>query len=137
MAVRTSSLQMPATLMTYVAFVDDDESLRRSFSRVLRLSGLIPVAYDSAESFLADQKRPRFDCMVFDVQLTGMSGLDLARQLNVTKDVTPIIFITAHDDPSARMSAHMIGCAGYFTKADPGRLIIDAIYRAIGLSPPS
>ena len=64
---------------TYVAVVDDDESVCRSFARLLRASGIQAVTYSSAEAFLADSKRPQFDCMVFDVQLGGMSGIELAR----------------------------------------------------------
>ncbi|WP_409559365.1 response regulator, partial [Accumulibacter sp.] len=60
-----------------VAVVDDDDELRRSFARLLRASGMQPVTYASAEALLADSMRPQFDCLVLDVQLPGMSGLDL------------------------------------------------------------
>jgi FixJ family two-component response regulator len=111
----------------YVAVVDDDQSLCRSFSRLLRAAGFQPVTYVSAEAFLEDTKRPRFDCLVLDIQLEGMSGLELSRRLTAVRDNTPFIFITAHDAPEARTEALACGCAGYFRKNDPGQLVMDAI----------
>jgi FixJ family two-component response regulator len=114
----------------YVAVVDDDDSLCRSFSRLLRLAGFQPVTYASAEAFLEDTKRPRFDCLVLDIQLGGMSGLELSRRLAAVRDTTPFIFITAFDDPEVRPQALACGCAGYFRKNDPGQLVVDAIRAA-------
>ncbi len=116
---------------TYVAIVDDDESLCRSMARLLRAAGdLHPVTYPSAEAFLADTKHPRFDCLVLDIQLEGMSGLELSRRLAAVQDPTPVVFITAHDDPDVRSQALAGGCAGYFRKTDPGDLVVEAIRRA-------
>jgi FixJ family two-component response regulator len=72
---------MSSTKQTYVAVVDDDEKLCQSFGRLLRAAGLQPITYPSAEAFLADTKQPRFDCLVLDVQLEGMSGIELAQRL--------------------------------------------------------
>ena len=72
---------MSTTPTIYVAVVDDDQSVCRSFARLLRSAGIQPITYASAEAFLADSKRPQFDCMVFDVQLGGMSGIELARTI--------------------------------------------------------
>src|SRR6185295_6180226 len=69
---------MSTTPTIYVAVVDDDQSVCRSFARLLRSAGIQPITYFSAEAFLADSKRPQFDCRVFDVQLGGMSGIELA-----------------------------------------------------------
>jgi FixJ family two-component response regulator len=117
----------------YVAVVDDDESVCHSMSRLLRAVHFQPITYSSAEAFLADKKHPRFDCLVLDVQLKGMSGLDLGRRLSAVKDETPIIFVTAHDDPEARAQAEAAGCAGYFRKTDSGADVLAALRRAIGL----
>ena len=62
---------MSAPGQTYVAVVDDDESVCRALSRLLRAEGIQPVSYLSAEAFLADTKRPQFDCLVLDIQLGG------------------------------------------------------------------
>ena len=84
----------------YVAVVDDDPSLCRSFSRLLQAAHFQPITYASAEEFLADTKHPKFDCLVLDIQLEGMSGLELSQRLSAVKDVTPVVFITANDDAS-------------------------------------
>jgi len=115
----------------YVAVVDDDENLCRSFARLLRAAGMQPITYQSAEAFLADTKHPQFDCLLLDIQLTGMSGLELQRQLEATGTAPPTIFITAYDDPRAREQAHVAGCAGYFRKTDPGGEVLQAIRRVI------
>jgi len=113
----------------YVAVIDDDESLGRSLGRLLRASGMQPVTYVSAEAFLADTKQPRFDCLVLDVQLGGMSGIALARRLVADGGHPPFIFITAHDDPETRAGAQAAGCAAYFRKSDSGARVLEAIRR--------
>jgi FixJ family two-component response regulator len=120
------------TLNTYIAVVDDDDSLCRSFRRLLTAAGFQPVTYSSAEAFLADPKHPQFDCLVLDLQLGGMSGLDLFYRILAKKDTTPVIFITAEDAPEAREAAVTAGCAGYFSKNDPGASVIEAIRRITG-----
>ena len=121
-----------STSPTYVAVVDDDESVCRSLARLLRASGIQPVTYGSAEAFLADKKRPQFDCMVFDVQLGGMSGIELARAIaDSPTHRAPVIYITAHDDPETRASAEATGCAAYFRKNESGADVIEAIRRLV------
>lgn len=122
---------MSSTRNIYIAVVDDDESLCRSMSRLLRAAHLQPIMYPSAEAFLADTKRPKFDCLVLDIQLKGMSGLDLSRRLSAVNDLTPVVFITAYDDPEVRAQAEASGCAGYFRKTDSGADVLVAIRRAI------
>ena len=120
---------MSNTTHAYVAIVDDDESLCRSLGRLLRASGMQPIAYLSAEAFLADTKRPSFDCLVLDVKLGGLSGIELAERLVAEGGRVPFIFITAHDDPESRGRAEIAGCAAYFRKTDPGADIVDTIRR--------
>jgi FixJ family two-component response regulator len=117
----------------YVAVVDDDASVCRSFGRLLRLAGFQPVTYGSAEALLEDTKRPRFDCLVLDIQLEGISGLELSRRLAAVKDSTPVIFITAHDDPEVRAQVLASGCIGHFRKTDPAELVLEAIRHAVGI----
>ena len=116
---------------THVAVVDDDESLCRSMSRLLRASSLRPVVYGSAEAFLADAAHPRFDCIVLDIQLDGMSGLELHEKLAASGDDTPVIYITAHDAPEVRAQAENAGCAGFFRKTDSGDSVLKAIRKAV------
>lgn len=122
-----------AKKIIYVAVVDDDASVCQAFSRVLRAAGFHPVSYASAEALLEDAKRPRFDCLVLDIQLGGMSGLELSRRLTDVRDSTPVIFITAHDDPEMREQALGCGCAGFFKKNDSAELVLESIRRAVGI----
>lgn len=117
----------------YVAVVDDDDSARRSLSRLLQAANFQPVTYASAEAFLADKKHPRFDCLVLDIQLEGISGLELRKRLSAVKDRTPVVFITAHDDPEVTAQALASGCEGFFRKTDSGADVLTAIRRATGL----
>lgn len=115
----------------YVAVIDDDESLCRSLSRLLRASGMQPVSYLSAEDFLADSKRPKFDCLVLDVQLGGMSGIELNQQLAASGSTTPVIYITAHDEPDVREQAFQTPCAAYLRKTEPAETVLGAVHQAI------
>jgi len=120
---------MPANL--YVAVVDDDESVRRSMSRLLQQAGLQPIGFASAEDLLADSLLEHFRCLLVDVRLSGMSGIELQQQLIAKGVRKPVIYITSHDDPDAKAEAlNTGGCAGYFRKNDAGPRIIDAIRRA-------
>jgi FixJ family two-component response regulator len=124
---------MSTTSHTYVAVVDDDQSVLRSFARLLRASGIQPVTYNSAEAFLADKKRPQFDCIVLDIQLGGMSGIELTKLLTQAGDFrTPVVYITAHDDLETRESAEATGCVAYFRKNESGADVLEAIRRITG-----
>jgi FixJ family two-component response regulator len=120
---------MSDTEPVYVAVVDDDENFGRSLARLLRAAGMQSIIYTSGEAFLADTKHPRFDCLVLDVQLGGMSGIELGRRLMAEGRYAPFIYITAHDDPGAREAAEAAGCAAFFLKTDPGAEVLGAIRR--------
>lgn len=116
---------------TYIAIVDDDASMCTSLGRLLRRARFEPVSYLSAESFLADRHRSRFACLVLDIRLGGMSGLELLAQLVAEKAQPPTIFVTAVDEPAARATAEALGCAGFFSKFTPGSGVIAAINKAM------
>ena len=128
---RLFSQLMSSNRNIYVAIVDDDESLRRSLGRLLRAAGLQPIAYSSAEGFLSDRNRPQFGCLVLDVRMDGMSGVELQRHLSHAGSTIPVIFITAHDDPKEREAATAAGCAGFFRKSDDGASVLAAIRVAV------
>jgi FixJ family two-component response regulator len=115
----------------YVAVVDDDESLCRSMARLLRTSGMQAITYTSAEAFLADSKRPEFDCLLLDIRMVGMSGIELSQRLATSGSKTPVVFSTAHDEPNLRDEAWQTGCAGYLRKTDSGEAVLSAIRTAI------
>lgn len=110
-----------------VAIIDDDQSVRKSLSRLLHVMQMETVGYSSAEAFIGDPNRVQFDCLLLDVQLGGMTGLELQQHLKAEQYPVPIIFITAFEDPLAQAQAEQIGCAGFFHKTDPGARIIGAI----------
>ena len=116
---------------TYIAIVDDDESICRSLSRLLRAVGMQPVTYSSAEALLADTSQPRFDCLVLDVQLGGMSGIELNQQLALSGSTVPVIFLTAHDELDMREQALRTQCWAFLKKTEPGDVVLAAIHDAI------
>jgi FixJ family two-component response regulator len=113
----------------YVAVIDDDASLCRSLSRLLSLSGYQPISFESAEQFLADPLRTHFGCLLVDIQLGGMSGIEMHEKLLLEGNRTPVVYITAFDDPKARMDAERLGCAGFFRKTDAAPEILATIRR--------
>lgn len=115
----------------YIAVIDDDESLCRALGRLLHVSGYHPIAYSSAEEFLADTGHPWFDCLVLDVQLGGISGLELHRRLVSAGSTTPVIYLTAHDDLVTRRQASESGYAAFLNKTDPTDVLLSALAEAI------
>lgn len=115
----------------HIAVVDDDESLCRSMSRLLRASHLQSRTFASAEAFLADEEHGGFDCIVLDVQLEGMSGLELCQRLSGTGSAAPVIIITSLDDPEVKQQAARAGCFQCFSKTDPGHEVVHAILQAV------
>ena len=99
--------------------------------RLLRTQGIQAVTYLSAEEFLADAKRPVFDCLLFDIRLGGMSGIELNRKLAASGSTTPVIFLTANDDPEVREEAVRTPHASYLRKTDPAEVVLAAIRAAM------
>jgi CheY-like chemotaxis protein len=128
--------RVSTSLRTYVAVVDDDQSFSRSLDRLLRAAGFHSVTYRTAEDFLHDKKRPQFDCLVLDIKLPGISGIELQSQLKAEAVPTPVIFVTSHDSRELQMQAQDRGCLAYFRKTDPGDALIDSIRRLARPSPP-
>jgi FixJ family two-component response regulator len=89
------------------------------------------VTYPSAEAFLQDGEHLRPDCILLDIQLGGMSGFELQSLLAASGSTTPIIFITAYDDPETREQARQTPCAAYLRKNDPGEVVLEAIRRTV------
>jgi FixJ family two-component response regulator len=115
-----------------VGIIEDDDSLRRSLGRLLRAAGFQTAAYSSAEDFLGDLQRPAFDCLVVDIQLGGISGIDLSRHLTALGSATPVIFNTVCDEPDFREQAFRAGGSAFLAKTDLGEKMLTAIQNAIG-----
>lgn len=116
---------------TYVAVVDDDVSVCRALARLLRASGIHVITYASAEELLEDRKRPAFDCLVLDVQLAELSGIELQQRLADGGQSLPTIFITANDDPAMRERAQSLGCVAYLRKTSSGSELLQIIRSAV------
>ena len=113
----------------YIAVIDDDESLCRSLARLLQQAGFHPITYPSAEDFLGDPLRKHFGCLLVDIQLGGMSGIEMHGKLKAEGDRTPVVYITAFDDARARAQAIEMGSVGYFRKTDAGLDILETVRR--------
>lgn len=114
-----------------IALVDDDEALARALGRLLRVSGFDVFTYASAEAFLVPTPLPPPDCLLLDIGLNGMSGLDLQRHLVSNGFKTPVIFLTASDETDARNEASMVGCAAYLLKPVNAPELLDAVEKAV------
>ena len=122
---------MSSTKKITVAIVDDDTSLCQAMDRLLRAAGFQAVTYLSGEAFLEDAEHGRADCILLDIQLGGMSGFELQNLLTASGSTTPVIFITAHDDPETSEQARQTNCVAYLRKTDPGDAVLEAIRRAV------
>lgn len=116
-----------APFRRYIAVIDDDASLCRSLARLLQHAGFQAITFESAEQFLADPLRSHFGCLLVDIQLGGMTGIEMHRKLIAEGDRTPVVYITAFDDPRAATEAAELGCAGFFRKTDAGTEILETV----------
>jgi FixJ family two-component response regulator len=114
-----------------VAIVDDDPSVRRALQRVVEAGGYTVQTFASAREFLDALPKFRVACLVLDIYLGGMSGLDLQKRVVADGLRIPVIFITAHDDAPTRGRIAKSGAAGYLWKPFDGPALLDAIGRAI------
>src|ERR1700759_5434683 len=88
-----------------IAIVDDDESVQRSLQDLIESDGLSTLGFSSAEQFLSSEAQTLAACLIADIRLPGISGLELQARLNAEKCRIPIIFITAHGDAEMRALA--------------------------------
>ena len=110
-----------------IALVEDDLAANLAFARLLRAHGFAVETFESAERLLACMGLTRFDCMLLDIGLAGMSGLDLQRRLLKEGITVPIIFMTGGDDASARTRAFDHGCSDFLRKPFSGSDLVQAI----------
>lgn len=115
-----------------VAIVDDDGSVRTALLGLMKAVGLPARAFASAEEFLQSGAREKTTCLVADVRMPGMSGLDLQAQLNAWSAGIPVIFITAHGDAATRARALNAGAIQFFQKPFDDQALLDSIRAATG-----
>jgi len=129
-------MRMPKNKI-YVAVVDDDESFARALGRLLRASEFEVCIFASAEEFLGATALKPPDCLVLDIQLGGMSGVELQQRLHELGHPAPIIFVTAHDSAEIRAEAERAGCVAYLRKPVASHVLLEAMARALNPKGPS
>jgi FixJ family two-component response regulator len=113
-----------------VTVVDDDPGMLKAIGRLLQAKGFDVEVFASAEAFLARSATTEAECLVLDIHLGGMSGIELRRRLVAAGSQLPVIFITALDDEATRKKATEAGCVAFLRKPFPSHLLIDAIEKA-------
>ena len=116
-----------------VAVIDDDESIRRAMERLIRSFGFPVVTFPSAQEFLLSSHALHTACLILDVQMPGMSGLQLQSHLAQAGCRIPIIFITAYPDESTRARALQTGAVDFLEKPFRDDVLLDGIRRAVRL----
>ncbi len=115
-----------------VAIVDDDEPLREALGSVLKAAGYSIDTFASAEEFLNFPSRDEIACLILDVRLPGMSGIELQRRLVESGSTIPVIFITAHGDAPLREVVMKAGAAGFLNKPVRSDALLKEIRSAFG-----
>jgi CheY-like chemotaxis protein len=115
-----------------VAVVDDDASVRKAMGRLLTVAGLRVEAFASGEDFLASLSVRVPDCLILDLHMPGLTGVDVLRQIVRTQLRLPIVIITAFDESESKAQCLAAGACAYLQKPLDDRVLLDAVYTAVG-----
>lgn len=116
---------------TLVSVVDDDESVRDSTKTLLRSAGYKVATFESGELFLNSDTLSETECLVLDMRMPGMDGLEVQRRMTVSDAGVPIIFVTAHGDKGSRQLAIDGGASDFFQKPFPAGEFLEAVRIAL------
>jgi FixJ family two-component response regulator len=114
-----------------IAVVDDDPSVRQALRRLLQSIGCSAETFSSADDFLRSPSPEKFECLILDVQMPGLSGLELQKVIGSLRNPLPIIFITAHPDENLRRQALLNGAVGFLEKPFDDNALIELIHAAV------
>src|SRR5438132_13836812 len=114
-----------------ISVVDDDESLRRSLSNLLRSVGFGVETFASADEFLRSAQRDNTSCLVLDLRMNGMSGLDLLRHLAAREPRIPVVILTAHGDEETRRRSLEAGAIAFLDKPFRSDALLDVVRAAL------
>jgi FixJ family two-component response regulator len=114
-----------------VAVIEDDESYRVAVQRLLKSAGLTAQSFGSAEAFLNSGQQHETGCLISDIRMPGMSGLELQSKLNSDHCPIPTIFITAHGDEKMRLQAMRGGAVKFLAKPFDGETLLEAVRVAL------
>jgi FixJ family two-component response regulator len=115
-----------------VAIVDDDDSVRSTLQELLRSAGFSSQTFESAEAFLGSGHQRDVACLITDIRMPGMSGLELQAKLNSDCCKIPTIFITAHGDEQMRLRALRAGAVEFLPKPFDDEALIESVQEALG-----
>jgi len=118
-----------------ISVVDDDESIRRTTVFLIESFGFRAAAFESAEEFLKSGLLPNTSCLIVDVQMPGMGGLQLQSKLAAAGSHTPVIFITAYDDKESRQRAMQGGAVAFLGKPFDDEELFQTIRSALREEP--
>jgi two-component system, LuxR family, response regulator FixJ len=122
---------IPLSKAPMVAIIDDDEAVREALSDLLLALDLSCRTFDRAEPFMAEYVPGRFDCLITDVSMPGISGLDLMQHLRSIGASIPVIIVTAGMNPANRMRAMEGGAHAYLTKPVSGEALVRHLRSAL------
>ena len=114
-----------------IAIVDDDESVRSALEGLMKAAGLPAQAFASCEDFLTSGLLGRIACLIADIRMPRMSGLELQERLNSERCRIPIIFITAHGDAKMRLQAMRAGAVEFLAKPFDDEILLDSVRAAL------
>ena len=114
-----------------VSIVDDDESMRVALHGLLKAVGLPAQAFASAETFLESGQQHETACLIADIRMPGISGLELQAKLKAERCKIPTIFITAHGDSEMRMQALRAGAVEFLTKPFDDEVLLESVQAAL------
>jgi FixJ family two-component response regulator len=114
-----------------ISIVDDDDLIRSALQGLLKAAGLAARTFASAEEFLASGQQHDTACLIADIRMSGMSGLDLQATLNAERLRIPTIFITAHGDERMRMQALRAGAVEFLAKPFDDEVLLDSVRAAL------
>jgi len=114
-----------------VAIVDDDESVQLALRDLIESDGLPAICFGSAEQFLDSEARNNAACMITDIRMPGMSGLELQAKLKAERCRIPIIFITAHGDAETRIHAMREGAVEFLSKPFDDAVLLEIVHAAL------
>jgi FixJ family two-component response regulator len=114
-----------------VMIVDDDNSIRKSVRRLMKSYGIAVETFVSAEEFLGSDRLDKTSCLILDVHMPGISGLELQKRLIASGNAIPVIFITAFADDGARAKAMKAGAVGYLAKPFDDEELLNCIRAAL------
>src|ERR1700686_1613387 len=115
-----------------ISIVDDDESVRRTTTFLIESFGFRAAAFESAESFLKSGELHNTSCLILDVQMPGMNGLQLQSELAAAGYGIPIIFITSYDDTESRGRAMQAGAVAFLGKPFSDEQLFQTVRSALG-----